>query len=168
MLNNPHSFSSDPDFKPLTSRKSDYLNAAEFDITAMIDLVFMMNIFFMVPRVAEVMVKEGDAKTIEEARRIILEQMGFKDNIQLDFTRSDIKAICNGAGVEASFEGLVKIPDAETLVSAIAFGMRQRRAAVIAQCGKQRVDGRTAGADDVAVDVVREVAAAVAVQVVAQ
>lgn len=88
-----------------------------------------MNIFFMVPRVAEVMVKEGDAKTIEEARRIILEQMGFKNNIELDFTRSDIQSICNNAGVEASFEGLVKIPDADTLVSAIAFGMRQRRAA---------------------------------------
>jgi predicted Ser/Thr protein kinase len=88
-----------------------------------------MNIFFMVPRVAELMVKKGEAKTLEEARYIILEQFGFKNNVQLDFTRHDIKALCAGAGVEASFEGLTKISDADTLVSAIAFGMRQRRAA---------------------------------------
>lgn len=88
-----------------------------------------MNLFFMVPRVAEQMFEKGEVKSIEEGRRIILEQFGFKDHIQLDFTRHDILEICKNAGVEPSFEGLVKIKDADTLVSAIAFGMRQRRAA---------------------------------------
>lgn len=90
-----------------------------------------LNLFYLIPQMAQIMTINGSAKSARDGRAQILEQMGIREMLTqgaLNFNQRDAAKAFRQAGADADFDGLISISDTDQLVSALVFGMGLPRA----------------------------------------